>query len=137
MILPRNFAGSQVTLVVNLSPTLKHWSGMLAFPEKQKGDRHLAGLNTRSRVVHRFEWSLGWIDGLICRMIRLIDHQQRLLHNGVWQRVPWVPSLFPGLVEVQHVVGASREGGSMVRWLLSVPISAGRGQWSLYNGWGR
>ena len=36
--------------------------------------------------------------------------------------MPWVPSLFPGFMEVQHVVGASREGDSMVHWLLPVPI---------------
>ena len=29
-------------------------------------------------------------------------------------------------MEVQHVMGASREGDSVVRWLLSVPISAGK-----------
>ena len=70
-------------------------------------------------------------------MIRLVYHQQRFLHSGAWQRVPWVSSLFPRLVEVQHVVGASWEGDSVVHWLLSVPTSAGRGQWYLYNGWGR
>ena len=48
MILPRNFTG---WLAVNLSSRLKHWSGMVAFLEKQK-DRHLAGFNTKSRVVH-------------------------------------------------------------------------------------
>ena len=57
MILPRNFAGLQVTLVVNLSPILKHWSGMLAFPEKQK-DRHLAGFNTRSSANVFAQWGL-------------------------------------------------------------------------------
>ena len=44
MIVPRNFAGLQVTLLVNLSPRLKHWSEMLAFLEKPR-DRHLAGFN--------------------------------------------------------------------------------------------
>ena len=70
-------------------------------------------------------------------MIRLIDHQRRISHSGAWQVVPWASSLFSGFMEMLHVVGASQEGDSVVCWLLPVPISSGRGQWSLYNGWGR
>ena len=69
---------------------------MLAFPEKQ--DRHLAGFDKtdRSSVTAFAQWGL--------------------------TEVPWVPSLFPGLMEVQHMVRASREGDSAVHWLLPVPI---------------
>ena len=49
-----------------------------------------------------------------------------ILHSGAGLIVPWVPSLFPGFLEVQHVVGASLERDSMVRWFLPVPIYAGK-----------
>ena len=54
---------------------------MLAFPEKQK-DRHLAGFvePNRSSAKAFAKWGSA--------------------------EVPWVPSPFPGFVEVQHVVGA-------------------------------
>ena len=50
MIFPRNLAGLEFTLVVDLSPRLKHLSGMLAFPEKQN-DTHFSDFNTKSREV--------------------------------------------------------------------------------------
>ena len=55
-----------------------------------------------------------------------IRSSAKALHNGAWLVVSWVPSYFHGFMEVQHVMGASREGDSVVRWLLSVPISAGK-----------
>ena len=57
MIIPRNFTGLQVK-VVNLSPRLKHWSGMLAFLEKQK-DRHSIG-----RLQHKVKGCVLFLDGV-------------------------------------------------------------------------
>ena len=96
MILPRNFAGLQVTLVVNLSPTLKHWSGMLAFPEKQ--DRHLAGFDKtdRSSVTAFAQWGLA----------------DSALGSFTFSRIRGSAACG----------GASREGDSAVHWLLPVPI---------------
>ena len=137
MILPRNLAGLQVTLVVNLSPILKHWSGMLAsLREADWIGTWQASIQGQVLCII-VGCSCGWINDLICWMIRLVYHQWKILHNWAWQIVLWVSSLFPGFVEVQHLVGASLEGDSVVHWLLPVHISAGRGQWSLCNGWGR